>query len=388
MDAEIKRTTADGIIIRMRKGCVMALRVRKSRGTGQRDHGLDRWEKQVPDEIIDREDMEMEAVAKSMPVGIRCIKLYRMQGPNKGGRPSYISDLPPEQFSEAYIKQTWGGGSYFGRWEKKDGTMLRYPFDIEGVPKAEVVEEEEEEEETRNTFPANAVSVQAPGITPFEMFKMLQDARKEAREEFQIQMQTIMKAMAPSPPAPDISEKVFGVIEKIMPLMQQGGGDGGGGAWWMPLLMAFKEPISKIADTVRIAYEQKGPAGQATTVTSTPTPAPASMLTPTTAQPSQESDMIMLMMKQVLPSLVRAGIKGADTMFHAEWVLDQVPEGAYPGLREFLVKPDCIDTIAKIEPGIRFQGAWWEALRKDIVELIDHPKPPDEPSNGQPEEDL
>lgn len=324
---------------------------------------LPEWEDEKPrEEQIDSEDQEMESIRNSLPGGVRCISVYRMHKAGLGGRPKFIAEIPPEQFRESFIQEMYGGGNYFGRWTKKDGTTIRYPFDIEGPEKilgnAQELYQGSREEEEERTVHLQA-QPQPVGLNPMDVFRMMQDARKEAREE----MRMMLDMMRPAQQSPDMTKQVFDIVEKLAPMMS--GGDGG--SPWMMALAQFKEPIIKLVDSIsqaatRPAQTPFQPAGR---------PTMAAPSAPVQAQ--TEDDMIKFMMKQYLPVFVNAASKNGDPALYADMVLDQIPESAYPKLKEWLESATCLEEIAALEPAVMYQRDWWNTLRVSIVEaIIDH----------------
>ncbi len=323
---------------------------------------LPEWEAEKKEEEIDSEDQEMESIRNSLPGGVRCISVYRMHKAGLGGRPKFIAEIPPEQFRESFIQEVYGGGSYFGRWTKKDGSTIRYPFDIEGPEKIlESAQDhhqrggEEEEQRQISIQPA-----QPTGMNPMDVMRMIQDARKEAREE----MRMMLELMRPTQQTPDMTKQVFDIVEKIAPMMS--GGDGGGSPLMM-VLAQFKEPIIKLVDSISSAAMR--PAQPVYPSTGRPTIQP----NPASAPTQSEEDMIKLMVKQFLPVFINAATKNADPNLYADMVLDQVPESAYPKLKEWLEKSTCLEEIASLEPGVRYQQEWWNSLRASILmAMLEH----------------
>lgn len=320
---------------------------------------LPEWEDEKPrEEQIDSEDQEMESIRNSLPGGVRCISVYRMHKAGLGGRPKFIAEIPPEQFRESFIQEMYGGGNYFGRWTKKDGTTIRYPFDIEGPEKILGASEEhyqggrEEEEERTVSAPAPQ---QAQGLNPMEVMMMMQKAEERA----EARIMRFVEMMRPAQQPPDMTKQVFDIVEKLAPMM--GGGDGG--SPWMMALSQFKEPIIKLVDSIsQVATRQAQPMPM--------TGARASAQVQPSPQPQTEEDMIKLMVRQYMPVFINAATKNADPEFYADMVLDQVPESMYPKLKEWIEKPTCLEEIASIEPGVRYQQEWWNSLRAAILHAM------------------
>jgi hypothetical protein len=308
------------------------------------------------DEQIDPDDMAMEAAVRGMAEGERYVRLYR-QNP-KGGKPKFLAHIIIEEWNEGVVQERFGGGSYFGRWQKADGKWMRYPFEIEGPPK--VIEEEPDEGQTDSGYHVPQV-LDAPNgqMSTADIFRLVSETRREAREEMRMLLE-LMKA-PPAPPAP--TEQVFSLVEKIVPLIQ--GGGGGEQNPWLFAISQLKEPLAKIVDTVHAVATQPvvRPPVKATVPPVPPSP------TPPVVQ-AEEPDMILTGLKQYLPMLQSAGQKGSDPALYADLILDQIPPMAYPALRAWLTQAGCLDKIAAIDPSIRQQAPWWESLRAALLEAL------------------
>jgi len=337
--------------------------------------GGSEWvEEAAREEIVDAEDQEMMEIAQSLPGGVRCINLYRQPGA-QGGRPKFIAQLVPESFSEATIQEMYGGGSYFARWQKKDGGLMRFQFDIEGPPRIQQTLEPEEDES-----PIYAEPIRPSGderrneMSTLDVIRMMSETRREAREEFR----SLLELMRPAPAPPDATKQVFELVEKIVPMIGQGGGDGNP---WITALTYMKEPLTKLVETINVAVTRPSVPAM---------PVQPSRMNPAAMQPHydkpevttvQEPDMLSFFLKQYLPILVKAAAKNVDPGSYADLILDQVPESQYPKLKEWIEKPGCLDDLAKLDPGIRYQQEWWVGLRTNLIEALNVP------SGVQPESD-
>jgi hypothetical protein len=352
-------------------------------------------EEPEPDEKEDMDDRAMEDVAKDFADGERLVKLYRYPG-DLGGRPRFLGGLAREDFNEVPIQERFGGGRYFGRWRKKNGQYTRYSFEIEGEPKVFTRAEEARALETEEWEPYPYLNRQgnesgSEKINMIDVLKMMAETRKEAREE----MRVMLEMMRPAQTAPDATEKVFSLVEKLAPLISQGGGEGGGNPWLFALSQ-LKDPIMKIVDTIQTAV-QKGPA-QAGSPVSTgtppmekriPPPAPLPPIpenTPEPPAPTSEDDMLAESFKDYLPLLVKSAHERKDPGLYVDLILDQVPRFAYDRLRTWLLKAGCLNDLAKYAPAISedpVQRIWWEALRVQLIGALNE-EIGDAPRNLQP----
>ena len=343
------------------------------------DTGGEWREEKQPDESIDSDDLAMEEAVRGLAEGERYLKLYRVN--EQGGRPRFLAHLIPEEFNEGYVAERFGGGRYFARWKMTTGAWKRYPFEIEGEPfpvqrampgvKEEVIEEEE-------TGPRYMPHYNPEGngqtFSLRDMLVFMQQAEDRSFRQLQLMLQLSRPSQTQAP-----TEQVFSLIEKLAPMLQ-GGGEGGGNPWLIALNQ-LKEPLTKLVDSVQLAMVAKGAAIQpvaATVAGAQPATAPK-------VEAGKENPDMLVYIKQVLPMLVNAAAKNADPQTYADMLLDQLPTLGYAPLKEWLIKPGCLDTLAKIEPGIRYQAEWWESLRAAIIEALEEGGT-DEPRPVQPNE--
>jgi hypothetical protein len=343
----------------------------------------DDFDEKPVDEQKDADDTAIEEAARDFAEGERMIKLYRTSS-DYGGRPKFLSGLAREDFNELIIQERFGGGRYFGRWKKKDGTYKRYQFDIEGEPKNFVkppVSEPEQDpaEAYRYAGPQSPdAAAQPQAVSAFDMLRIMAETRREAREE----MRMMLEMFKPAPAAPAATEQVFSLVEKIVPLIQ-GGGDGSGGNPWLFALAQLKEPLMKMVDTIHVAVT-KGPVAPAPApapsgkrIQPPGVPGPGAPIVPEPPavpveppQPENEDAMLLETFRGYLPILVKAASVNGDPSVYADMILDQVPAFGYDRLRTWLMKPGCLEDLAKMDVSIYAQQAWWETLRSMLLEAL------------------
>ena len=320
---------------------------------------------------IENAESDIENALKSVPGGVTTIKLYRVLP--QGGRPKFLTELSPEEFSESNVKEMYGGGSYKIRAQKSNGKWGVSMFDIEGFPKklkpTDMEEDPDEEEEENPTPQPQQVVQQSNSFDAFAMMKMMQAAedRGEAR------MMKMLELMRPQQQPPDVTKQVFEIVEKIAPMMA--GGDGGGSPWMMALTQ-FKEPILKIVDSIQIALQRPSVAP------SGPPPQVHAHVQPNPPQPPSEEDMLKLLIRQYLPVFVNAARSNGNPDIYADMILEQIPESMYPRLQAWLAGNWFQDIVA-IEKNIEFQAGWWNLLKTSLLEgMKEHAA-----SNVQPSSD-
>lgn len=318
---------------------------------------------------VNPQDVKMKKILAAIPGGLKCFSVFRYPLGTKGGRPSYIDDIAPDQFNYQSVKQIFGGGRFSIEWENEDGTISKSILDIEG-PRFKFDDDEQEQvaqaAQEQHTFQQAAqperynpeARPENGNLSALELFKLINDERKEARAEAREEMRTLLEAMRPQSQNPDVTKQVFDIVEKIVPMIGAGGGEGA--SPWFMALQHFKEPLTKLVDSISaVATRPAMPVHQA----ARPAVNPASVQ----PNPPTEDNMIGLMIKQYLPILINAAAKNADPEGYADLVLDQVPESQYDNLKLWLARPDCLEILCSYEQGIRYQQDWWITLRNTLL---------------------
>jgi len=307
---------------------------------------------------VDPQDSKVRRLMQMMPGGLKCMQVFRYNPGSKGGRPTYIDDISPEQFDFKTLKTMFGGGKFQVKWDNEDGSISKGDFDIAGP----YINFDTQPEQERILEPAQ---VQRPmmqptqvqpsqNITPMDMLRMIQEARREAREE----MRSMLELMRPQQQSPDVTKQVFEIVEKIAPMMA--GGDGGGSPWMMALTQ-FKEPILKIVDSIQIALQRPS------VVPSGPPPQVHAHVQPNPSQPPSEDDMLKLLIRQYLPVFVNAARSNGNPDIYADMILEQIPETMYTRLQQWL-EGSWFQDIVAIEKNIEFQAGWWNLLKTSLLE--------------------
>lgn len=322
------------------------------------------------------EDVRSHKLLAAIPGGQRCLAIFRYPVGNKGGRPSYIDDISPDQFSYSTIKQLFGGGKFSIEWENANGSVTKSLLEVEG-PRFRFDEDEDPEKETAKPAEEKEyepVPVQTEqryhsdsgrengNISAIELMKVIQDAQDRAE-------QRILKIIELTKPerseqTPDMTKQIFDLAEKVVGMTSQMGG--GESSPLIAALSMFREPILKIVDTIHTAVNQPARAPQ-------PMPGQHMHQAQPVQQvqqnpPQQEVDVVTLMLRNYLPMFIQAAATGADPGTYADMILDQVPESQYPSLAAWLQKPDCLEGLVTINPAIRYQQSWWVALRSALIE--------------------
>lgn len=316
---------------------------------------------------LDPQDEKVRKILQSMPGGLKCLSLFRYPEGNRGGRPEYIDEISPDQFSFQSIKQSFGGGRFKVEWTDEDGTVRQSGFDIAGSyrdfkdPKP--VEEDDKEEGMKQPIHPQPVT-QAQVMDPIQLMMLLQKAEERA----EARMLKMMEMLRPQQvqQSPDVTKQVFDIVEKIAPMMQ--GGDGGGASPWIMAFTQFKEPILKIVDGIHTALTRPA------VLPSGPPPVQASIQpNPSPSQAPSEDDMLKLLIRQYIPVFINAARNNGNPDIYADMILEQLPESMYPKITEWLNTPTWFNDIRAIESIVDAQAGWWTLLRVSLLQGIqDH----------------
>ena len=343
------------------------------------------WQQEHPkDEVIDSDDLTMQEAVRGMAGGERYVKLYRIPGAS-GGKPRMLADLIPEEFTESEVMNRFGGGRYHARWKTAKGVWLRYPFEIEGEPfpvkrpRPKPYREEEEQDEDEQTIQPLATQAQQvlqgrDSISITDVLTLMNEARREARED----MRMMIEGMRAQQPAPSSIDSALGFVKDLLPIINSGGSGGSEPApWWVTALTQLKDPLNKLMDTAQMAIQKAGaiPTPQSAGATSMPLKdVPKVMVqdspAPVQVEPVKEDDMILSQFKHYLPMLLKGAANGTDPELYMDLILDQVPKMFYDSLRTWLLEPGCLDKLADIEPGVRFQAGWWKELQGHLLSTL------------------
>jgi len=357
--------------------------------TGKRGPGRPRKEEESPpsfddtaprlmSETRDAEDSEMDNVFADFPQNDNCIELWRILP--QGGRPRFLEQLTPLTFSFAYVTEMYGGGRYIAKGKYKDGSMIKMPFEIEGdsIP-------------VKRKIPAGVTMGQPGPMFAPPVFEKSGDDAKDFQTTMMAMLQTIVsqlqgsemqmlekmkiyKQLFSGPDHPEAPlDQALNMFKQGVELASMNGGGGGDSSnFWLMAIDRLKEPLGKIVDTIQAAVVQgkARPAQPAPASGPVPVSMPAATVGEEVKPPQGEPDMIMLFVRSVMPALVNGAAKNADPANYVDFLLDQVPAGSYDALRAWLLVPDCLEKLAVIEPGIRFQQEWWVSLRSGLLEAL------------------
>ena len=333
------------------------------------------WKAEIDKGVeLDPDDVAMQQAVMGMASTERYVRLYRIN--DQGGRPKLIESLIPQDFNETYVQSRFGGGRYQAKWIDKSGRLYKYPFEIEGKPKFPDNEEEDDSEfQTVQPVAQQYQPSQPVGPSFMEIIGLMNEARKDARAENAEMMRLMLEGLRPQAvtPTPSGIEQTLGFVKELLPIIGQGGG-GEPMPWYANVLLQLKDPLTKLLDTANTVVANSGkpqPVQPKPMQRNQPTVAKTVHVEPLDSIETEEDpDMILAQFKSYLPVLLRGASKNTDPALYVDMILDQVPTIAYDPLRKWLLVPGCLDKLAAIEPGIKFQVEWWQSLQGGLIEAL------------------
>ena len=325
------------------------------------------------------------------------------------GRPSYLDEFLPSDFSLAMVKRRWGGGS-FSVVAKRPGEPKRtYRIDIEKeITEALQAPVRENIPGIGQVFVSKERAAELlqleiqkrAGSDPLLMLIMqqiqqlqekLQNAtngnapvtqdRKAMLEE--LMMFKNLFAGKESNPAADLTSQVVSLITKGVEIGQNAG-DGGGSAQggWMGIL----DKVLPIAQQAINAMQQRPAMPQPRPAPNGLQPAPApvkltdnswsGILPDVNAKPTSNMppnlvngfSIIANMISPFMGLVVNAASQDAEPNTYAQMVGDNLPPENLPIVMEYLNSADWFQQLCQLDPRISLQQAWWREFHSILLE--------------------
>lgn len=335
---------------------------------------------------IDPEDEELDNVFREFPQHDACLELWRTT--EKGGKPSFVTELTPSEFTFGNVMREFGGGRYIVKGRYKDGEPIKRSFDVEGDP-----------------YPVKRKIPQATGnVTPMPLVQTVELPRRDdGSVDMVAGMMTMMKtlvtelkssedqvldkmmkyktlfASAEKPQQP-ITEAI-GLIKSGIELAQSGGGGESGGFPWLLALDKLQGPLTELVSTIKVAMTQGRPGAVALPV-SGPVPTPPKATeperpTPSTGEPQNMEMILKGAVAHLLPNLISGAARGSDHGAYADFLLDQIPRNFYATAKDWLSKPDILDQLKSLNPAVGQHEIWFGSLRTELVTILTEELAPD-----------
>lgn len=326
------------------------------------------------------EDVEVSKVFKGFPENVPCLELSRTRA--AGGRPEYLEDIAPGKFSLGYVAEKFGGGLYILTGKYSNGDSVKSRFEIAGEPfpvkrlmpeirpglHAQQVEQMKPVE-----LPPGAGMQELVGAMMGMMKNMMLEL-KSSETDMLMKMKLYKELFAPADSAPRQDapfDQAFNMIQKGMELGQMASGDSG--SMGMMLVKELKEPVLRIVEALT---PKRGP------VPVQPVVQPGAV-PPHTTEPPSMNMIFTKALEGIMPMLVTGAAKKSDPGFYADLLLEQIPELYYATAQEMLSRPDWFDVLCSVNQNVKDHGAWFFALRSEILFALT--EGPDAAESIQPE---
>ena len=327
-------------------------------------------------EPIAPEDVELDKIFQGFPQHDACLELWRTT--EKGGKPSFLGELSPAEFTFGNIMREFGGGRYIVKGKYKDGETIKRSFDIEGDPypvKRKVPQP--------SGNPAS-VSIVQPIAIPrrddgsvdsmaamMNIMKTLVTELKSSEDQVLDKMMKYKTLFAPAEKPQQPITEAIGMIKTGIELAQSGSGGGeSGGFPWLLALDKLQGPLTELVSTIKLAVTQGRPAqgGPAPVAIQPPVNPSPTNAPPVGAGEKPTMEMIFLVaLRNLLPMLVTGAAQQAEPEFYSDLLLDQIPQQYYATAKTFLESPDCVDRLTQLNPAVDFHRPWFELLQKALL---------------------
>lgn len=328
-------------------------------------------------------------------------QIYRVSGP-VGKDLGYLATFNTSQLTTETIALQFGGGKYRIRGSYPNGTYAAHrTVDIAGdapqraTPVAaapangvsDILTLMREERQQRLSDAAQRkedikfwATILAPIMTP--VLGNLFGARKEGINELVTALASMKSLAGGEESKLDQALKLVEVIEKF-----KGDGGGGGETNWMDLvkegLGMVKPAVAGLIEArlqnppVSAAMPSAAPFGLPPPSTRMPTPAASdtapAAVSAAAGSPSMGNDPMLLLLpwlKKTSVYLAHKAGKNADPEMYAEWLLDNLPDGApVADLMGFLGRSDWWGHLSAFCPETRPYEGWFTALRQALIEM-------------------
>jgi hypothetical protein len=269
--------------------------------------------------------------------------------------------MEPGEFDVEAIKNIYGGGRYrYVVKERGKGTVREGVFEIDGVPQTQVT--------------ANSPAIGGHDVGLIERLSKIEEGFKKQEQTLTERMLTILL----NRPSEDTNEEKIlqrlalykslftpeagtgkAVVETVKELVPLLSAQEGGSLW--PLLLDKLGPMLEKMTTMQHPQIPVPPQ----VGVNTPKPNEAMSM-------SRESELTA-MGRQLLPIMISAASRDMDPATYATMIHDYM-EGLPIHLRtsaqQMLSRPDWFDWLARIEPRVRLQEAWWRECHEQCQALL------------------
>lgn len=362
----------------------------------------------LSDEIVD--------AISSLPSHDKKIMLYRMNPQH--GRPAYLTEFYPEEFSLEFIKSKYGGGRFSIVAETSDGNK-KMRFELEGEPKIQGVKKpikrlvngelrtimmtDDELEAMNIKVDSNGFEIINPnsqgdqsGI-PYIMtyiqrleakLDSMQSAhtnpassRKEFLEELMLYRQLFQNGKSESPTSMAMTEIANVLKEGIALGSKAANGEISAPSIWETIIDKALPVVTQVLAKIQVNQPQSMPVVPgAPPMANSQDKIPlrqngfADMLPGAMEAPQANLPSFAKMIAPYVPLLVNSASKGSDPGIWAENIIDQIPPQETGNVLTWLQGETWLNDLASIDQRVALQQAWWQELNAILVEMITNPQ--------------
>ncbi len=337
---------------------------------------------ETPQDFLTIETDELDDVLSGLPSEESTIRLFRV---TPQGKPSFITEFSPLDFSLEAIKNTYGGGKY--KYTAKSPSGLRQGFfEIEGQPKdgtgSRVIYKRMVNGKLIYAKPEDAEIViggtqaaQQNGNTQNQdgIWMLLVNELRAIRESFQrpaespesikktfLEEMMIFKQLfgeEKKSPTEDLSKNV---IELIKQGIELGNMAESGGSPWM---MVLDKVLPTVQDALKVFGQQQAVMINRQHVQRTngtlEAPAPPAPEVPLTG-----FDSIADKLRPYLPAFLSAASVDADPAGLVDATVPNISPADKQIVVDWLQSESCFNDLCKLHPMIAGQRAWWTEYLK------------------------
>lgn len=330
-------------------------------------------EPEVESQFVPSED-ELEAALANLPSEEKSLSLWRMH--TEGGRPKFLRQLAPAEFTLNAVQEEFGGGRF--KLEIKDGAQKwAQVFEIEGPSRfaGTVPDRAAPPAVDSSSSPLvqtlllelrelkNQIAASQQNVFTQSLIEKLLTREPESEEKFLARLATYRQLFAQPQTSVD-HQTIFGVLKEGIAL----GAEGGGGAAPNPWL-ALAERVLPMITQALTAHAPGPPAAEFLPGDVQPLPVPiipnGAPTMPT--NPASGFQAIAPRLQPFVPTFVAAAAADTDPQIMVELVRSNLPADAVPQVLDWLQSPRWFDDLSTLNPHIGAQRSWWNEFREALL---------------------
>ena len=371
------------------------------------------------DDTFTYEADEVMEVLAALPQKERKITLYRL---NTQGNSAYIDEFFPEEFSQAVIKERYGGGKFMVNAETIDG-VKKMRFSIEGeskiagaqrtirkvvngkaylvsLPEKEILEKAIsgqpifDESVLNGTEYGGRMIPNTEGAGSINQLLMLQIQRLESkieslqnannggghsRKDFYEELSLMKNLFAPSQTQSDTAQLTAMFTKGLEIAGQAFGGEVPQSNPWLSIieksLPVINQALGQLVaaqqrNTQPIQQPEALPVNSGQPILSS---GGISDMLPTSVGnpiPMNNIPKIVESLRPFIGQLIASAATSSDPAPWAEIIAGQIPEQERPTIIEWLSGENYLKDLTTMEPAIKLQVGWWSELQTALMDTL------------------